>query len=348
MHVFRSKRGEAGRDFCRKFLESSDFNHQTLLDIMRLHSQSGGGLKSETAKAVAKYVEAGSISPTSVMLAYVEQPRMWLSFKMGTAKRFPKLNKVDDLLIKVGEESWYGPIKSSGSTWYVRIFLLPDGNSANNDSVIRWPVFARVTSSYLALSWKGFTFKEEIAKPQSQFQFWKYVPSVFSEIEKFLGGQWEFPDLYWLIIEDMWKKYVDSSSFTWRHDRIRAESSGIALNAHASKIREINISGLEGFTDKAARAALRGAGVRVDSAMVKRSRAEVMKTMVKEMGTKSYELTLQNSENEDMFSAHCYFGNIEMKGDQDSLQHLKCSMSLKGNWGALRFLLKELGFDEAS
>ncbi|WP_319422995.1 hypothetical protein [Pleurocapsa sp. FMAR1] len=151
--------------------------------------------------------------------------------------------------------------------------------------------------------------------------------------------------IYTLILHDMWDKYIRNSQYQWHHIRIRAESSGVALNAHSSEVKEINVKGLKALSGKLAESILESVGITDD---LNKSLAEVaaLRTLIKEWGTKSYEFSLEKedlnkkSRYNRLIKAHCYFGLKPNSSTQDSLQHLKCDCG--GSTGALKFLLGEL------
>ena len=96
---------------------------------------------------------------------------------------------------------------------------------------------------------------------QVQFAFWKYIPTFFDEIIEFCQAKCHTPDLHTLILHDMWNKYISSDLYQWQHLRIRAESAGVALNAHSSGIKEINVKGLEALSNRLAGSALQALGI---------------------------------------------------------------------------------------
>ena len=90
----------------------------------------------------------------------------------------------------------------------------------------------------------------------------------------------------------------------------------------------------------------------------------MLRTLIKEWGTKSYEFSLERkalsdesslstnqtkiesesqTEIKKRFKAHCYFGLKPKSNTQDLLQHLNCCPKFGGSTGALNFLLHELG-----
>jgi hypothetical protein len=208
-----------GREFCFKFLSSKEFNVATLRKLVS--SGTSQNRKEEVAVRVANALEKGELTPDKVLLAYVKQPRTWLSIKLGQCTWTPNLNSSALLLREFGEEGWYGPIQEPNQlkTWYIRTYKITDhvlresGAASQPDQrYIRWSVIAEVSEQYIALSWDGFTFssltRERIEQP-AQFPFWHHVPGFFDELANHCQGQWEHPNLHKLVLHDMWDKYLN-------------------------------------------------------------------------------------------------------------------------------------------
>ncbi|MEO0928905.1 MAG: hypothetical protein AAFY63_23985, partial [Cyanobacteria bacterium J06643_13] len=175
------------------------------------------------------------------------------------------------------------------------------------------------------------------------------IPNYFQEIAEFCQAGCIEPNLHKLILHDMWDKYIKNNQYRWNHIRIRAESSGVALNAHSSEIKEINVKGLKALSGKLAESILASVGITDDNS---KSLGEVagLRTLIKEWGTKSYEFSLEIEDSNPrteglnkksmynkLIKAHCYFGLKPNSSTQDSLQHLKCDCG--GSTGVLKFLL---------
>lgn len=94
-----------------------------------------------------------------------------------------------------------------------------------------------------------------------------------------------------------------------------------------------------------------------DSEKLQHIENALLRTLIKEWGTKSYGFSLdkisdssenssQSSENKPkcdrVFKAHCYFGLKPNSKTQDSLLHLKCYNDYGASVGTLKFLLREL------
>lgn len=116
----------SGRDFCVQFLSSPEFKAATLKEIAP--SVPSKEKKEKIALYIADSLEKGQLNPDEVLLAYVKQPRMWLSLKQGQSAYTPNLKSPALLLREFGEEGWYGPLQDITGLrkWYIRTFKIRD------------------------------------------------------------------------------------------------------------------------------------------------------------------------------------------------------------------------------
>jgi len=152
----------------------------------------------------------------------------------------------------------------------------------------------------------------------------------------------------------MWDKYLNCSPYKWRHLRIRAEASGLVINAQSAGVAEIDVRGLQALSQELANSVLSTLGMVGDPEKVSNAEDAILLTLIKKWGTKSYgfqldkELTvdelavntLKKVNLQTLIKAHCYFGVKPDSRNQDSLQHIRC---YGGSRGVLEFLIKELG-----
>jgi hypothetical protein len=358
----------SGIDFCFQFLSSPEFNVVTLRKLAP--SASSKEKKQELALRIAHALDQDQLTLNQVLLEYVKQPRMWLSLKQGQCEKTCNFKSPAQLLREFGEQGWYGPITDSTNhrKWYIHISKIPDyvrrgsGEASQVEKrYIRWPVIAEVSHNYVALHWEGFTFTEiteDHLDQAAQFPFWRYIPKLFDELSDHLQGYWVHPNLHQLVLHEMWNKYLDSFDYTWKHLRIRAEADGVALNARSSGVTEVDVGGLRRLARKLAESASERLGLPDNCEQISHVENALLRTLLKEWGTKSYEFSLDRKPNsseassqgtdnkaklENLFKAHCYFG-LKQDSTQDSLQHLKChSRYYGGSTGVLKFLLRELG-----
>jgi hypothetical protein len=300
-----------------------------------------------------------------------------LSFKRGEVPDFLDLNAPETLLTEFGAEGWYGPIKDkdleTNKVWYIRTVKVPHYTYIGNDAArsidrrsIRWTVVAEIGNisspkdQYLSLSWNGFSSNElDNIDSTKQFTYWSYIPDFFREIEGELGAKVQNILLHKIVLHDLWNKYLNNSTYRWQHLRIRAESSGVALNAHSAGVADIDVKGLKALTHKLAESALESLKIPKNDSEISLVEIALLQTLIKEWGTKSYEFSLAKictqtsglSVNVDkvggekekkIFRAHCYFG-FKLDSDvPDSLQHLHCFLDYGGSNKVLQFLLTEL------
>jgi hypothetical protein len=381
--AFLDQNYPSGYSFCQKFLSSPEFTIEFLRDFNVL-KRSGLKTKEGYASDLAGALDNREISANEVLLKYVKKPRTWLSFKQGSYSKSPQLKPPEELLSSFGEPGWYGPIKESvgSKVWYIYTHRIDhyipredysdhEGNQKTYDiAYIRWPIIAEVSKKYVALSWEGFSYtSEDKLNSKNQFSFWLYISEVFAELKTLLEGDWEHPELHILLLHTLWDKYHERPQYNWSHKRVRAESSGIALNAHSSADDEIGIGdkGLKGLSRTLAEAALDSLEYVFPHDPQKLNQVEtaILHTLIREWGTKSYEFSLkktlntanvnsdsisfdedaQKTQTEALFRVHCYFGLNPFSKNQDSLQHLKCYKECGGSVGVLRFLLAELGLE---
>lgn len=212
----------------------------------------------------------------------------------------------------------------------------------------RWTVIAELNPTHVALSWYNFNFSGDPNKQSSQFQFWSHIPNCFEELAGLCKTTWEDPDLFGLVLDKLWQKYNDSTSeYLWRDYKIRAESSGVALNVSSSGIAEVDIDGLKVLSRKLAEACMEAIENKPDPITTSKMEKAITNVLIRRWGAKSYEFILEKKATDQekkrgLFRAHCYFGKSPESRGEDSFPHLKCYADYGNSLGALEFLLKEL------
>lgn len=341
--------------FRQQFI-SQEFAIQALRELAS--TSVGKNAKEALVEKVIKDLRTGQLTMDDILLNYVKRPRMWLSFKLGQYTELPKdLNPASQLIDSFGDDGWYGPVldQDSDKAWLIRIHQVTElyyvgiGEARQTaERKYRWTVVAELSSTHTALSWYGFTFSGSPGKQGSQFQFWSYIPSFFEELAGLCKANWDEPDLYRLVLDKLWQKYNNSAlEYLWRHIRIRAESSGVALNASSSGIVEIDIDGLTVLSRRLAAACMEAMGTEPDLFTTPKVEEAITKTLIRGWGAKSYEFILEKKASEHekkkgLFRAHCYFGRNSGTRGEDSFPHLKCYSEYGNSLGALEFLLREL------
>jgi len=368
-------RGFSDKDFLRYFLSSPEFNVNTLRKLHPLQN-SKSKTKDILVNEIISTLENSVLSERDILLAYLEEPKTWLSFMIGSHLEKPNLDDPVFILKNFGEEKWYGPIPTNygenSKKWYLRIHKVPNpvfigvGESRKLDKSqnIRWIVSAEVCSNHVSLHWKGFSHSiennDEIPK-QSQFPYWQYIPNFFDELKDLLKGEWEDSNLYELVLSNLWNKYLNKKvggfQYQWQHLHIRAEASGVALNARSAGSYDIDVRGLQALSKQLAKSAIESLGLNTseDSYEFVKVEDALLKTILREWGTKSYEFRLEKlnilSENEIsedkpreelVFKAHCYFGSKPSSVSPDSFIHLRCFKEFGGSFTTLSFLINEL------
>ena len=365
-HVFVCADNLAREAFIYQFLEQ-EFTAQNLYKLILTATTNikKNAKKEFLIKKTIALLENGSLLPHDILQMYVRTPRMWLSFQLGEHKQTPAKLKPDELLYSFGAEDWYGPIENleRNAIYYIRTFRFPEPLERDHEGIrtkyqyYRWPIIAEVRSNYVALSWYGFSYSNEIDKRANQFPFWTHIHQVFDELKDITKANWTEPDLYNLVLNKLWNKYlidpVYKDSYQWKHLRIRAESSGVALNAKTSPgIVEIDVAGLQALSHRLATSALNAidsdGNRNHDNSQQKLVESAILKTLIQDWGSKAYEFSLERfygdeGESDKVFRAYCTFGLRKDLKTEDALQHLKCYAEYGNSLGALEFLLKEMG-----
>ena len=125
------------------------------------------------------------------------------------------------------------------------------------------------------------------------------------------------------------------------------------MNAHSTGAfdqEHLQMRGLQALSRQLAYSALNSLNIQESAGIINRVENSLLRTLIQEWGTKSYEFSLDGISTTDnrqkcFFRAHCYFANGSSPSPQDSLQHLRCfTNNYGGSLQALNFLLSELGY----
>jgi hypothetical protein len=334
--------------FCLRFLESPDFSFETLKKFINRPAKKGG-----LAADLSQYVIDGRINKDEILLEYAKQPRRWFTFKNGDYSDLDivELEEPDILLTEFGQQKWYGPLDDpdEGSYYYFRVYSFPDYYEIDGEikiTKIRWVVIAKVNDTHISLNWNGFTLNtKDRIRTRNQFPFWQYIPDAFDELEEILELEEEndYPLFHDLILTTLWDRYISDQDYEWRHLAVRAEASGVALSARSAGIVEINVRGLEALANKLAESVI-NRDARFRRSRIKRAQSKIIKTLIKEWGTKSYEFKLEHND-EKIFRAHCYFGLKPDGTTQDCFPHFKSYQRFGGASKAIDFLIDEMNAD---
>ena len=364
--------GFTDRDFLRHFLASAEFTTSTLKNLVP--SAKASQKKEDLPYDIISALDNQLILESDVLLAYLEQPKSWLSFQVGKHSEDPELDDPSFLLRNFGEEKWYGAIFDAerNKKWYIRIQKVPNpsfigvgaAKTIDRSQSIRWMVAAEIGSGYVSLHWNGFSSSsyedEDETLKQNQFPYWQYIPIFFDELKKLFKAEWDYPNLCKIVLSDLWDKYLGKElkgfKYNWQHLRIRAEASGVALNARSAGNSDVDVRGLQALSKHLAKSAIESLGIVIteDSPNFSNVENAVLRTLIHEWGTKSYEFRLDRLNNifqdkikkESVFRAHCYFGAKPESESPDTLMHLLCYKEYGGSAGILGFLINEIELGE--
>jgi hypothetical protein len=277
----------------------------------------------------------------------------WLALRVGTVPHLPQGEDPAILATTRGEETWYGPIKrlddSQDASWYIypKYFehYEKDANGKVQECEIRWLCFGRIQKDCISLHWRGFSLAEEegLVTDTKQFKYWEHVPKLFEDIIERTGARVKDIEPHKLFLYDLWDQYRDQPQVTWRHRRIRAESSDVSFKAHAGGM--IDIEAKDGILDFAQ--LIRGSIEKelkarhgIDIPDVEDIDQTIVMTILRDLGTLSYEFVMHEG-NQPIFRAHNYFGLKKASGSADSFAHHKLFLSV-GELTQLEFLLRHV------
>jgi hypothetical protein len=335
--AFIDKGFPSGKIFCTQFLNSSEFTLETLKSLVKNGKSKP---KYELAENLAESLEKQEISKDKVLSAYVQQPRKWLSFKIGCCKNYPEYSSSEKLLTDFGANGWHGPIKDACnvSKWYIRTYEVPfyEQGVSQSESIqpggipeqssliaiyrIRWTVVAEIGENHIALSWNGFShngIESGSIESLTQFPYWKYIPIFFDELSESCDTQWQHPILHKLVLQDLWDKYLNDSQYIWRHLRIRANNRGVALNVHstgANDSEERQMRGLQALSKALTSSALLSLKIQETSELTTSVENALLRTLIQEWGAKSYEFSLTKVNS---------YSNFSPDGEEEEAKHHK-------------------------
>jgi len=341
---------KAGEDFAHNFLASGEF---TIKELRALHpSAHQRSDKRGAAYEVANGLIRGTINADTILQTFVARPRHWAAVRVGrTTGKKPALGSAHDFLTQFGKPQWYGPVARNGKHYYVHAQKVDHYQATGDDEApthyrVRWHVVAEIDTDTISYHWHGFshldTPEHATNKSMGQFAYWKYMPSLIAELESALGLSLASPDLNGAVLGEIWDTYIGDESYAWKHLRIRAENEGVALNARSSGVKDLNIKGIQALTHALAKTATKTLTNRKDPAVVTTVEQALLRTVIHEWGTKSYEFSLDEGKSK-KFRAHCYFGNRPAFEGPDTFAHLRCYEQYGGTYGAIAFLLPYLG-----
>lgn len=344
--------------FAELFLSSPDFDLETLKRIAEQIGIYVGAMRRPTL--IGNIVEKlrndrnGNVEQ-AIIESLTSRKREWVSIKSGRVSKFPQLNNANELITNQGKPEWYGPVTNpndAGIKWYIRPVFIP--HQEINESTkklekvfIRWLCFARIDKSTISLHWKGFSFADPTQEREnaasirnSQFQYWRYIPDLFKELEISTQAKVAHINYHQLFLHELLDKFEEDSEFVWTHKRVRAEFSGISLNAHAGTVFDFDAGGLTKLASviQESVAGELQQHQRVQIPQPTRVTKAILRTLIRSLGTLSYEFSLEKNNNL-IFRAHTYFGQKEGSDTPDCLPHMRCVITQRNDLEQLQFVL---------
>lgn len=345
-------------EFAEAFLASTDFEMDMLRQFARrIDLAASGRSKSELINLITRQLR-GNYESSPYLPVLIQQlvarPKDAISVKVGRILHFPILANANELVTTAGSENWYGPLNCPGDDQYTRWYIRPQfveywdilpGEEAPTKLQARWLCFARTTESSLSLHWRGFTYPNgpdgvlNSAK-RIQFPYWAYIPKFFEEISQLTKANLNYVNLHDLLLHHLWDKFLEDKHYNWTHTRIRAESSGVSLNAHAGVTdADLNIGGILHLA-RTVRTAVQKELASKGYVMPSPEHIDntILRTLIREYGALSYGFHL-SAWGQSIFKAHSYFGLKPNSRSPDSFPHMQVSISEKDALEQLQFIL---------
>lgn len=366
--VWRNKLSEL--EFCTELLQTGEFSEGMLRE-----AGARGSSKEDLAKRLAEMVVQDKVDHERVMKVLCRRPRRWFTFRLGgPPEQLPEYESAKTFLTKRGKqrEHWFGPFKdpTQGVAYYVVTQLSPHWEVVATGEplrrfFIRWHGVIAIAHDHVSMHWHNFmrsSHSEEdegIEGPirSNSFPYWKYVPRALSYLGHDCGANWRDPKLHDIVLHRLLGHFDGLEGHEWSHIAVRNDQGGLSFAARGGKIKTLKIDGIRDLANQFADAACRGAGV-IDVAAIEGARRAVLRTLLREQGTLSYEWRHETTMGERISRAHCYFGGRpeprRFKRDgkthvrswrQDSFPHVKTWGQWGGSLAALDFLLRHVRED---
>lgn len=338
-----------GTAFATLFLASADFDVKTLRLIAKeLGITVGSKKQGELIDLItARMDKLNSHSIAELIIRQlIRRRKEWVSLKLGKVSRTPACRDVTELVFEEGhKEEWYGPVTcpydKPETYWYIKPVFVPHWEINERDGQpqrveARWLCFARVTSNSVSLHWRGFSYsdardpesidKAYLKKPQ--FPYWEYVPLLFDEIGEITRANVKYAQLHTLMLHQLWSEFQSNPDYNWTHRRIRAEASGVSLNAHAGSLPEIDAGGIMTLATTIRRAIQieLSDSYRIQMPDPNKFDEVILRTLIREYGALSYEFSLEK-DGKQIFRAHTYFGLREKSNSPDCFPHMRLIIS---------------------
>jgi hypothetical protein len=275
-----------------------------------------------------------------------------LRFAPAPSPTHSKFRTGFEFLTQFGDDGWYGPFvdpKTQDLDWYIHAkgtdhYLYVSKDEAPVKVRLRSHIVAQVTPKYVAFHWNNYHYCDaQDARRSIACEYWVDVPVAFDTLAQYLSAHWQLPHLQNIIMQNLRVQYGHNLPYKWTHKHVRAESSGVMINARSGMVKEFGITGLEVFTGALAQAALRAMGHKSDDPRLPNVDDAILETLIQHWGTKSYEFSI-DSPLKKVFRAHCYFGTRPGENGPDAFPHMLCNTtSYGGSMAAMEFLLPFIG-----
>lgn len=342
--------------FAMQFLASGDFDIASLRAICAELDIPRANRKRDILNNIEHFLTLSNLEEYSqvILEKLTQRSKKWFTFRVGSINKFPKLRSPIEIVFLEGRPEWYGPyqVSDDDAFWYVRphfplLWEIDEKTSEPVERQLRWLCFARVTNTVASLHWQGFTIASD---PDSiergkQFPYWKHIPNFFDELEDMLGSKLEYPNLHELVLHNLWDKYRNKEEFVWTDTRIRAESGGVSLNARSSganSVVDIDVRGIKHLARTISLAVIRKMDItNLSRGELNQIEETVLRTLIREFGTKSYEFSLE-TKSDKIMKAHFYFGTRPEIPGPDTFPHVNCFTSWRHDKEQFMFLLRHI------
>ena len=275
-----------------------------------------------------------------------QRPRIWLALQRGHSEELKSQQPIESFFQHFRARGWFGPVIDGSSSWLVHVKHIKHFLDAEASTWLRWHLVAEVRTDLIALHWANFEVKNpNVPNDFQEFAYWHHVPEIMSELSKIAGFHGTWPNLNTAVLHNALKAYEAVPNWTWDHQKIRAEQDSVAINATGNRKRSrgssgaVSLNGIRALTRKLAEAAV--SELNADPASIVAVENRILKTLLYEWGTKSYEFALTSPGYD--YRMHTYFGSHPNVKGPDSFPHVRSWIDKGGGRGSLDFLLRHIG-----
>lgn len=349
-------------DHAEHLLSSDVITLESLRRVAKRFEVPVSGKKDEVANRLAHLIRDDDRPAQAVAAQYCREPKTWMALligEIGEPTSFQRKERVAEFVKKHGSKgvsAWYGPIRIDGTPHYIFSRSIRQKIIDEDDEVVecymRWSCVAQVLNDGIVLHWDNPSYRDQRGESADQrrvqFPYWRDMNAVKTQLEQILDAELSYPNLHNLVLNEIWDLYEAAGDTEWTHERIRADSRGVALSASGAKQTDVEIdaSGIVALTLVLAEAAADEVGV-PDKAEVLQRR--LLRTLIHEWHPKSYQFQLTGVDGHEPFRGHVYFGTGAFGGNvdgartgPDAFPHIKCYAKFGGSPAAAGFLRAHL------